>query len=42
MNQSTNLTSSEIFSWNRQRTNAELTSFIDRKLAQLTDVSLVD
>ena len=32
----------EIFSWNRQRTDAELTSFIDRKLAQLSNVSLFD
>lgn len=29
-------------SWNRQRSNAELTSFINRKLSQLTNVSLVD
>ena len=42
MNQPAALTNNEIFSWNRQRTDAELTSFINRKLAQLTDVSLAD
>lgn len=30
------------FSWNRQRSDSELTTFINTKLAALANVSLVD
>ncbi len=30
------------YSWNRQRSSAELASFIQKKLAQLATVELVD
>ena len=42
INSSTTQQTTTIYSWNRQRSDAELTSFINRKLAQLSSVSLVD
>lgn len=38
----TNHTNHPTCSWNRQRSDAELTSFVNRKLAELANISLVD
>ncbi len=42
MNQPSTPNQTEGYSWNRQRSSAELTNFIQKKLAQLATVELVD
>ncbi len=42
MNQPSTPNQTGDYSWNRQRSSAELTSFIQKKLAQLATVELID